>query len=153
MVKANSNKEVSSDRQITSKSVKKKAGTSKTNASTSNKTEEVDLFMRNLVHPLKDEIEAVRSIIKNANDNIKEQVKWNAPSFFFREDLVTFNPRLQTAVHLVFHHPNIVKIQSPLLEGNYKDRRMMYLENMEKIKTNKIGIETIINSLVQMMTL
>jgi len=101
-------------------------------------------------HPLKKEIEAVRNIIKQADNKIKEQVKWNAPSFFYRQDLATFNPRMQTAVHIVFHHPDIVKIKSPLLEGDYKDRRMMYLHNTEEVHSNKIALENIIKELVQL---
>lgn len=143
---------VLSKENATGKNLKKAVASSKkTNAATPNNTAAVDLYMSDLAHPLKEEIEAVRCIIKSANGNIKEQVKWNAPSFFYREDLVTFNPRLQTAVHLVFHHPKIVNIQSPLLQGDYKDRRMMYLENMKEIIRYKSDLENIIDSLVQLI--
>ncbi|MGB7815828.1 MAG: hypothetical protein WBL28_05710 [Methylotenera sp.] len=47
------------------------------------KTITVHDFMANLAHPLKAEIEAVRSIILAADANISECVKWNAPSFYF----------------------------------------------------------------------
>lgn len=40
-----------------------------------NQTEQVNAFMSKLKHPLKAEIEAVRSIIKNAHPAIKERVK------------------------------------------------------------------------------
>jgi hypothetical protein len=123
----------------------------KTNALTPNNTEAVDAFMAKLVHPLKNEMELVRFIVKNANDQIKEQVKWNAPSFFYKEDLVTFNPRMQNAVHLVFHHPNITRIKSPLLEGDYKDRRMMYLHNKEEVLANKNTLQEIMQRLVEMI--
>jgi hypothetical protein len=45
------------------------------------RTDKVDEFLENLSHPLKAEIEAVRSIIKGVNKNINEEIKWNAPSF------------------------------------------------------------------------
>jgi hypothetical protein len=61
---------------------------------------------------------------------------------------VTFNPRAEDRVHLVFHHPTIVKIKSPLLEGNYKDRRMVYFADMKEIKENKKELERIMNELV-----
>ncbi len=61
---------------------------------------------------MKAEIEAVRTIIKNADSKMLERIKWNAPSYYYKEDLVTFNPRATKHVHLVFHHAAIVKIKS-----------------------------------------
>lgn len=112
--------------------------------------EKVQDYMDNLEHPLKAEIEAVREIIKNANNKISERIKWNAPSYFIntKDDLVTFNPRPQKFIHLVFHHPQIVNIKSDLLEGTFKDRRMMFFANMEEIVAKKPELERIVNELV-----
>jgi len=116
-----------------------------------NKTEEVNAFMEELHHPLHAEIEAVRTIIK-ANRKIEERVKWNAPSFFYKDDLATIHVKAKQQVHLIFHHPAIVKIKSKWLEGDYKDRRMMYFENMEQIKARKKELTRIIKELVELMT-
>jgi hypothetical protein len=113
--------------------------------------EKISEYMNTLEHPLKKEIEAVRTIIKNANSKIAERIKWAAPSYYYKEDLVTFNPRDKTLVHLIFHHPNIEKITSPILEGNYVSRRMTYLHNMEEIEANKAEVERILNQLVSFL--
>ena len=117
---------------------------------TENKTEEVNAFMKLLDHPLKDEIEAVRNIIKS-NKKIAERIKWNAPSFFYTDDLATIHVKAKQHVHLIFHHPAIVKIKSALLEGDYKDRRMMYFENMKEVKARKKELARIIKELVDLM--
>lgn len=117
---------------------------------TENKTAEVNAFMQALDHPLHAEIEAVRAIIK-ANPKIAEQVKWNAPSFFYTDDLATIHVKAKQHVQLIFHHPAIVKIKSPYLEGDYKDRRMMYFENMAEIKARKKELVRIIKELVHLM--
>lgn len=117
---------------------------------TENKTAEVNVFMQQLEHPLKAEIEAVRNIIK-ANRHICERVKWNAPSFFYIDDLATIHVKAKQHVHLIFHHPAIVKIKSPLLEGDYKDRRMMYFETMKDVKGRKKELTRIIDELVSLM--
>ena len=148
--------EANSKNRSTTKPLKKAADTpaaksTKTNAATPNNSEAVDAYMAKLEHPLKAEIEMIRSIIKNARANINEQVKWNAPSFFYKEELVTFNPPMQTAAHVVFHHPNIVKIKTPLLEGDYKDRRMLYFHNAEEFRLNKPAPESIIQQLIEMI--
>ncbi len=115
-----------------------------------NKTAEVNAFMEQLAHPLQSEIEAVRAIIK-ANPKIAERIKWNAPSFFYTDDLATIHVKAKQHVHLIFHHPAIVKIRSKFLEGDYKDRRMMYFENMEEIKARKKELTRIIKELVQLV--
>ncbi len=111
--------------------------------------EKVNEYMTKLKHPLKDEIESVRKIIKSSNSSISERIKWNAPSYYCTEDIVTFNPRNHKTVHLVFHHPAIVKIKSPLLLGDYKDRRMTYFKDMKEIKANRKELERIMNELVK----
>lgn len=113
-----------------------------------NDTEGVNLYMEQLDHPLKAEVEAIRAIILKATEGINERVKWNAPSFFYKdEDMVTFMLRAKQHVHLVFHHPYIVEIGSPLLEGDYKDRRMLYLADMETVKQYEQELTRIMQSL------
>lgn len=119
-------------------------------AGTENKTQEVNDFLAELEHPLKAEIEAVRVIIK-AHPKISERVKWNAPSFFYIEDLATIHVKAKQHVHLIFHHPAIVKVKSALLEGDYKDRRMMYFENMKEVKARKKELTRIVKELVDLM--
>ena len=101
--------------------------------------------------PLKIEIDLLRSIIKGANEKISERIKWAAPSYYYKKDLVTFNHRSIKRVHLVFHNEAIVKIDSALLEGDYKDRRMAYFKDIQEIESNKKELERIINFLVQEM--
>lgn len=111
---------------------------------------QVALYMENLSHPLKTEIEALRGIIKNCSEKISERIKWNAPSYYYKEDIVTFGPPARSAdkILLVFHHPHVVTIKSPLLEGDYKDRRLAYFKNMQEIEENRTEIAQIINTIV-----
>jgi len=65
-------------------------------------TAKVNEFMNQLDHLLKAEMEAVRTILLNANSKIAERIKWNTPSYYYREDIATFNPRAKQHVHIVF---------------------------------------------------
>jgi len=115
------------------------------------RTDRVDAFLENLGHPLQAEVEAVRSIIKGADQNIAEEVKWNAPSFNYGgEYLVTFNLRQTERIHLVFHNPRIAEVKSALLEGDYKDRRMLYFADMADIKAKKTELERILKQLIKL---
>ncbi len=111
----------------------------------------VNEYLQKLEHPLKAEIVAVRGIIMGSSEKLSERVKWAAPSFYYKHDLVTFNHRNQKAVHLVFHHVAITKIQSTLLEGDYKDRRMTYFESMEAVRAKQPELQRIMQELVEMM--
>lgn len=116
-----------------------------------NQTEQVDLFMSVLNHPMKREIEAVRSIIKEASSRINERVKWNAPSFFYKQDLMTIHVKSLHRVHLIFHHAHIVKVKSVLLEGDYKDRRMVYLDDMNAVHAAKTELTRVMSEMVAML--
>lgn len=108
-------------------------------------------YMQQLEHPLKAEMEALREIIKKTNPAISERIKWNAPSYYVKEDFLTFNHRKLDQVHLIFHHYLIAEINSPLLEGDYIGRRMVYFKNMEAINKNKVELERIISELIFLM--
>ena len=114
-------------------------------------SKEVNLYMQALEHPLKKEIEFVRKIILESNPNILEQVKWNAPSFRHKYDFVTFHVRSLDKVHLIFHHPYIVQINSPLLQGDYKDRRMVYMKNKVEIDAASKELQRIIRQWVELV--
>ena len=116
-----------------------------------NKTEEVDAFMKDLEHPFKAEVEAVRKIIKKVNNRITEQVKWKAPSFSYKGYLVTFNLWEKKRVHLVFHNGAILTNMNGLLEGDYPDRRMMYFSGMKDVKKKKAALEVFIHEWIRLM--
>ena len=117
------------------------------------RTDKVDAFLRELNHPLTAEVEAVRSIIKGVNKDINEEVKWKAPSFNFKgEYLVTFNLRDVKRIHLVFHNPQIPKVKSKLLEGDYVDRRMAYFADMQDIKAKKPLLEKALKDLIDLIS-
>jgi len=133
-----------------------KAGTAnntpkKKKGSPVSRTDKVDEFLGNLSHPLKAEVEAVRSIIKGVNKDINEEIKWKAPSFNYKgEYLVTFNLWEEKRIHLVFHNPQISKVKSKLLEGDYKDRRMDYFIDMKDIKNKRPALEKALKDLIKL---
>lgn len=87
-----------------------------------NETDKVDAFMAALTHPFKTEIEALRAIIKRANPKLGERLKWNAPSFFYKRDMASFNLHAKDRVQLVvvFHDGRMIGDRHGLLEGDYK---------------------------------
>jgi len=114
-------------------------------------TAQVNEFMEKLDHPFKAEAQLIRDIIKNVNKDITEQIKWNAPSYSYKEQyLVTFNLREKQKIHLVFHNPMISKVTSELLEGNYPDRRMAYFAGADDIQAKKRALEKALRDLIKL---
>ena len=110
----------------------------------------VDAYMRDLDHPFKAEIEAVRAIILGASPKITERIKWNAPSFFYKEDLGAFHPRATEFAHLVLLFPGGagVPVKSSLLEGTAKDRREAKFHSLGDIETKKRALEKLVKDWV-----
>ncbi|WP_257447316.1 DUF1801 domain-containing protein [Paenibacillus soyae] len=109
-------------------------------------THQVDEFMQRLEHPLKREIEEVRRMLQGMDRELAEQVKWNAPSFCYRnEDRVTFNLRGNGFFRLVLHRGAKASVDSVdmkpyfediggLMEWAANDRATIKLTGMEDIE-------------------
>lgn len=111
----------------------------------------VEKFMEKLDHPFKVEVEFLRKVIKKVNKDIAEEWKWNAPSYSYHGNyLVTFNLWEKGHIHLVFHNPMISKVKNKLLEGEYKDRRMVHFSEMKDIKAKQPLLEKALKDLIKL---
>ncbi|MCW3074105.1 MAG: hypothetical protein JWP69_1174 [Flaviaesturariibacter sp.] len=112
--------------------------------------EEVAAFMQVLEHPLKEVVEAVRTIILAANPAMAERIKWKSPSFYCIEDLGAFNLRRHDVVHLVLVFPKgLVCEDIPWLEGDYRDRRMAYFSSLSDVAAKRAELERLVNDWVE----
>lgn len=116
-----------------------------------NDTPKVDAYMQVLEHPLKAEMEAVRSIILGAHPGITEGIKWNSPSFYYKGDMVVFHTRSPEHLLLVFPNGIVIGNESGLLEGDYVDRRMAYFRSMDDVKAKQAALESAIRGWVRYM--
>lgn len=112
-------------------------------------TDAVNAYMQQLQHPHKVGIELVRNIILTANPKVAERVKWNAPSFYYLQDIAAFHIRKEKYIHLVLVFPHgITENSYGILEGNYKDRRMAYFYSLQDIEDKKTALQNVINDWV-----
>jgi len=74
------------------------------NANLLSDSEQVTVFLQELDHPLKAEIEDIRKLILGIGDQVSEHIKWRAPSFCVNnQDRITFNFHVKQGFRLVFH--------------------------------------------------
>jgi uncharacterized protein YdeI (YjbR/CyaY-like superfamily) len=116
-----------------------------------NNTKKTDEFMAKLEHPLKAEMEALRSILMNANPKLEEDIKWGGPSFFYKEDLATFNPRIKNYVALIFHKGELLNVKSDFLEAATKGKVYAKFYSMEQVTAQKALIGKMVNSWIELM--
>lgn len=119
----------------------------------------VDLFLAALRHPLKDEIEVVRSLILSSSPEIREGIKWNAPSFRTRDYFATFHLRSTDKVQLVFHTGAKSKdarmktsdIPDPegLMKWLAEDRCLVTLGSGSEIEAHKEAFQAIVRAWIR----
>ncbi len=103
-------------------------------------------------HPLRADIDEVRTIVLAVDPGITEQWKWNAPSFSVEGDyLLTFQLRPNDHLHLVVHHPRAPEVESELLEGDYADgRRMIYLRGTADVAAKRTELARVVRCMVEL---
>ena len=130
----------------------KKADSKKATPSDSGRNE-VDEFMRNLNHPLKPALEAVRSIILAVSPRISEGIKWNSPSFRVKEWFATINIR-KDVVLVILHLGAKVKDNSTaglavddptgLLEWLAKERAAVKFRDVNAVQSGRAAFKSIV---------
>lgn len=95
---------------------------------------------------------AIREVILNTDPVIGEQIKWNAPSFFYnapmpafdakayKRDLIVFNFNKKDYILLVFPTGATINDDTGILEGNYTDGRRMVKINDTADLDNKAAV-------------
>lgn len=63
----------------------------------------VDTFLASLEHPHKEGIQLLREAILGLDGRIREEVKWNAPSFLLEDHFATFRLHPPRSIQLVLH--------------------------------------------------
>jgi hypothetical protein len=116
--------------------------------------QQVGAYVRAMKHPLKPVVEELRAIILNTDSAIGEEIKWNAPAFFYtgtmaefdpkqhRRHVVVFNLFKKDCVRLVFPSGTRIRDTSGLLVGDYADgRRLAQFSSMDDVHSKKLALE------------
>lgn len=124
---------------------------------TSQHTNEVDDFIKNLEHPLKKGVVLLREIILSVDKEITEHIKWNAPSFCHNDDdRITMNSEARILkdnfISLMFHRgakkkdPKGFKFADDegLFEWLAPDRALMKFKTIKDIEANKSVLKKVV---------
>src|SRR5215469_18657236 len=126
--------------------------------------DKVDAYMQKLRHPLAEVVAALRKIILSTDREIGEEIKWNAPTFFYSGEMkpsdpkkykryiVVFNLHQKDCIRLVFPSGAKIKDASGLLQGDYADgRRLALFHDMREVKSKSALLERAIQQWLKVL--
>ena len=116
--------------------------------------EQVDAYMTALKHPLKNVLAELRRIILSTSPALGEEIKWNAPTFFYAGEMATFNPKeykrylivsnlyQKDCIRLVFPSGARIGDKSGFLVGDYADgRRLALFPTMDEVHSRQAALK------------
>ncbi len=119
-------------------------------------------FLDKQTHPLRQEIEALRTCILQANSGLTENIKWNGPNYTFDgNDRITMRIHPPKQVQLIFHTgakakalppTNLLEEKSGLLQWKTTDRAVASFPTLSSIAANKERLTSIINEWIRATT-
>ena len=115
-----------------------------------NKNSKVDEWMADTDNPFKDLWEEIRETILNTDSKIEEDIKWGAPTFIYKGNLATFNPRAKKFVNLTFHTGATIDDPEGVLGGDAAEARVLRVENKEEFTIKKSGLERVVLNWIAM---
>jgi hypothetical protein len=126
--------------------------------------DKVNAYMQALTHPLAEVVEALRQIILKTDPEIGEEIKWNAPTFFYSGEMQPFNPKefkrvlvvfnlfKQDCIRLVFWGGGKVSDPSGFLEGDYADgRRLASFYDIDDVKQKEMRLQDVIRQQLRLI--
>jgi hypothetical protein len=108
-------------------------------------TESVSAYIQGLEEPVRSIVDALRQVILGTDSEIAEEIKWNAPSFYYTGEMKPFAPKeykryiivmnLHKRILMVFPSGAKIDNASGLLTGDYADgRRLVYVKTLDDVK-------------------
>ncbi|MDF7775001.1 DUF1801 domain-containing protein [Sphingomonas sp. AOB5] len=130
---------------------------SKTGLPTAKDAEAVAAYLATLDHPHKDGILLLRQIVLAAHPGITERIKWNAPSFYRRDDFATMHLR-PPGIGLVLHTGVKAKGLAPaiddpesLLKWPAKDRAIAVFRDSAALEARRAALTAILRQWIAAM--
>jgi len=124
----------------------------------------VDAYVASLKHPQAQVVKNLRRIILSISNEIGEEIKWNAPTFFYagpmkptnpkeyRRYIVVFNLLRKDCIRLVFPSGAKVKDSSGLLEGDYADgRRLAMFYDVKDVRSKEKALRAVVTRWLKLL--
>ena len=88
----------------------------------------------------------MREIILSADNRIEEAVKWKSPTFVYKGNLASFQPRAKQFVSILFHEGASIPGAHPLLEGGGDRARYARITGPDELEARRGELEAVVRA-------
>ena len=107
-------------------------------------TPEVDRWFEAYDNPMKEVVQAVRAILLGADARLEECIKWKAPTFMYKGNLASFQPRAKKHASLMFHTGAHIPGTFPHFEGSGNTARYLRFRDLDEVEALRGELEAIV---------
>ena len=105
-------------------------------------TAEVDEWFEEYDNPMKPAMLRVREVILE-DDRLTETIKWKTPTFVYKGNMASFNPRSKAHVSLLFHTGAAIPGKHPRLIGGGDIARYMNFDDVADVEATADEIRAV----------
>jgi hypothetical protein len=95
-----------------------------------NRNPDVEAWMTAYENPKKEVVARVREVILEADPRITETIKWQTPTFVYKGNLASFQPRAKQFASLLFHEGASIPGAFARLQGGGDHARYMQITDL-----------------------
>ena len=110
------------------------------------RNKDVDAWFSRSDNPRNDVMLRLRAVVLGADPRIDECIKWQTPTFTYRGNLASFNPRSKLHASLLFHTGAKIPGRHKLLEGTGSTARVMKIASISDANAARPEIERIVRT-------
>jgi len=122
-------------------------------------SEDVTIFLDKLNHPLRKEIDSLRSLILSSNNLLKENIKWNGPNYSWcGNDRITMRIQPPKQIQIIFHR-GAKKLQQPqnrlindetsFLKWKENDRAIVSFKSFDEIENSRTILQKVVSDWIE----
>ena len=108
-----------------------------------NTNPDVDAWFDEYDHPMKDTMLRVRTIILS-DERMTETIKWKSPTFMYKGNMASFNPRTKAHVSLMFHTGASIPGEHSRLEGGGDTARYMKFTDLDEVEAARSDLAAVV---------
>jgi hypothetical protein len=111
---------------------------------------EVDDWFAGYDNPHKDLMLRIREFILAQDERVTECIKWKTPTFVYRGNIASFNPRSKRHVSLMFHTGATIPGEHPHLHGSGETAAYMTFTDAADFGRKRPELASVLSSWITM---
>lgn len=95
---------------------------------------------------MKPVVERVREMFLDADPRLGEVIKWSTPTFVYRGNLASFQPRSKQFASILFHTGASIPGDHSILEGGGETARYARIADLQEAEARKPDLEALVRA-------